>query len=63
MMLPRCADLGIDPVLVTCDTDNRGSRRAVEKNGGAYEDNREGKLRFWAPTHVTGGTDKGAPEH
>jgi len=57
MMLPVCAELGIDPALVTCDTDNHGSRRAIEKNGGVYEDTREGKLRFWVPTHATGGTD------
>jgi predicted acetyltransferase len=50
LMLPVAADLGIDPVLVTCDTDNDGSRRTIEKNGGVYEDTREGKLRFWVPT-------------
>jgi len=50
MMLPVCAELGIDPVLVTCDTDNHGSRSEIEKNGGVYEDTREGKLRFWVPT-------------
>jgi predicted acetyltransferase len=49
-MLPVCAELGIDPVLVTCDTDNEGSRRTIERNGGVYEDTREGKLRFWVPT-------------
>jgi predicted acetyltransferase len=49
LMLPVAADLGIDPVLVTCDTDNDGSRRTIEKNGGVYEDTREGKLRFWVP--------------
>ncbi len=50
MMLPTCAELGIDPVLVTCDTDNVGSRRMIEINGGVYEDTREGKLRYWIPT-------------
>jgi predicted acetyltransferase len=50
LMLPVAADLGIDPVLVTCDTDNDGSRRTIEKNGGVYEDTREGKLRYWVPT-------------
>ena len=49
-MLPVCAGLGIDPALVTCDTDNVASRRTIEKNGGVYEDTREGKLRFWVPT-------------
>ncbi len=49
LMLPVAADLGIDPVLVTCDPDNDGSRRTIEKNGGVYEDTREGKLRYWVP--------------
>jgi predicted acetyltransferase len=48
-MLEVCRDLGIDPVLVTCDTDNVGSRRTIEKAGGEYEDTREGKLRYWVP--------------
>lgn len=50
MMLPVCADLGIDPVLVTCDTDNDASRRTIECNGGVLEDIRDGKMRFWVPT-------------
>jgi predicted acetyltransferase len=49
-MLPRCAELRIDPVLVTCDTDNHASRRTIEGAGGRYEDTREGKLRYWVPT-------------
>lgn len=52
MMLPVCAGLGIDPVLVTCDPDNVGSRRAIEANGGVYEDTRQGKRRYWLPTSV-----------
>ncbi len=50
LMLPVAAELGIDPVLVTCDTDNVASRRTIERNGGVYEDTREGKLRYWVPT-------------
>ena len=57
MMLPVCAELGIDPVLVTCDTDNAASRRTIEKNRGVYEDTREGKLRFWVPTYAQVGTE------
>lgn len=49
-MLPVCRGLGIDPVLVTCDVANEASRRTILGNGGAYEDTREGKLRFWVPT-------------
>ena len=54
-MLPRCARLGIDPALVTCDVDNEASRRTIERNGGVYEDTREGKLRYWVPTSGRGG--------
>ncbi|QNN51729.1 GNAT family N-acetyltransferase [Nocardioides mesophilus] len=49
-MLPLCHARGIDPVLVTCDVDNEPSRRTIERNGGVYEDTRQGKLRYWVPT-------------
>jgi len=45
--LPWCSALGIDPVLVTCDTDNIASRKVIENGGGEFEDERDGKLRFW----------------
>jgi predicted acetyltransferase len=48
--LAVAAGLGIDPALVTCDTDNIASRRVIEANGGVLEDERHGKLRFWLPT-------------
>lgn len=47
--LRAAAGLGIDPVLVTCDVDNEWSRRTIETNGGVFEDERRGKLRFWVP--------------
>lgn len=47
--LPVALDLGIDPVLITCDADNVGSRTVIERNGGVLEDERSGKLRFWVP--------------
>jgi len=50
--LPVVAGLGIDPALVTCDTDNVASRKVIEAAGGELEDERHGKLRFWVPTHV-----------
>jgi predicted acetyltransferase len=50
LMLPIAAHLGIERVLVTCDTDNEPSRRTIERNGGVYEDTRVGKLRYWVPT-------------
>lgn len=52
LMLPRCAARGLDRVLITCDVDNAGSRRAIEANGGVLEDVRGGKLRFWVPTRA-----------
>ena len=48
--LPVACGLGIDPVLIICDTGNVGSRKVIEANGGVLEDERDGKLRFWAPT-------------
>jgi len=45
--------LGIDAALVTCDVDNVGSRTVIERNGGVFEDERSGKLRFWVPTSST----------
>lgn len=53
-VLPHAHALGIDPALVTCDTDNIGSRKVIEANGGVLEDERSGKLRFWVPTGVAG---------
>lgn len=48
--LPVAAGLGIEHVLVTCDTDNEPSRRVIEINGGRFEDERAGKLRYWIET-------------
>ena len=45
--LPIAKELGIPRVLLTCDEDNAGSRATIEKNGGVYEDTRNGKLRYW----------------
>jgi predicted acetyltransferase len=50
LMRTVAGNLGIDPVLVTCDDDNVGSRRVIEANGGVLEDIRNHKLRFWLPT-------------
>ena len=44
-------DLGIEHALLTCDVDNVGSRAVIERAGGVFEDERDGKLRFWVPTH------------
>lgn len=46
-VLPKARDLGLTSVLITCDGDNLGSRKIIESNGGVYEDERNGKLRYW----------------
>jgi predicted acetyltransferase len=43
-------ELGIDLALITCDEDNLGSRRVIERNGGLLEDQRGRMLRFWVAT-------------
>jgi len=45
--LPIARALGIERVLLTCDEDNAGSRATIEKNGGEYQDTRNGKRRYW----------------
>jgi predicted acetyltransferase len=45
--LPAASALGLDRVLITCDEDNVASRRTIEHNGGAHEDTRKGKRRYW----------------
>jgi predicted acetyltransferase len=48
--LPIAAGLGIDPALITCRVDNVGSRKVIEANGGVFDDERQGILRFWVAT-------------
>ncbi|MCU1565539.1 MAG: acetyltransferase [Pseudarthrobacter sp.] len=48
--LPLSRELGIQRVLLTCHEDNAGSRATIEKNGGTYEDSRNGKRRYWINT-------------
>lgn len=48
--LPTAHDLGIESVLITCDVDNVASRKVIEGNGGVFEDERHGKLRYWVAT-------------
>jgi predicted acetyltransferase len=56
LLLKEAAKLGVARALVTCDEDNAGSRRIIEKNGGVYDGKaispESGKLvlRFWVPT-------------
>lgn len=53
LALPIAYELGIDPVLVTCDNDNVASRKVIEAAGGQFEDQRGSKLRYWVPTAVS----------
>lgn len=48
--LPLAAELGIDPARVDCDVANAASRRVIEKNGGEFEEERDGSCFFWVPT-------------
>jgi predicted acetyltransferase len=48
--LPVVRSLGIESALVTCDVDNVGSRKVIERNGGVLDDVRGDKLRYWVPT-------------
>jgi hypothetical protein len=42
---------------------SRWKSTVIERNGGVLEDERNGKLRFWAPTGSWGGrTDKGVED-
>jgi predicted acetyltransferase len=45
--LPIAAGLGLDRILLTCDVDNTGSRKVIEKNGGALFEEDNGKRRYW----------------
>jgi predicted acetyltransferase len=53
LALEQARQIGLDRVLVTCDADNIGSARIIEKNGGVLQDQRlvEGRstpiLRYW----------------
>ncbi|MET9916923.1 GNAT family N-acetyltransferase [Streptomyces sp. NPDC006435] len=50
-VLPEARALGLERVLVTCDDDNVGSARSIERNGGVLEDVRTTgagvKRRYW----------------
>lgn len=48
LALPVARDeVFLDRVLVTCLESNEPSRRAIEANGGVYEDSRNGTRRYW----------------
>ena len=37
LAVPKCRELGIDRILVTCVRENEASRRTILRNGGVYE--------------------------
>ena len=51
LALEECKKLGIDKVLMTCDKDNIGSKKAIIKNGGILENEvlEDGNIvqRYW----------------
>ena len=62
LALPICATLGISRALVTCDVDNIGSQRVIERCGGWFEgltdcpDLEVQKRRYWISTEQPGAT-------
>lgn len=48
--LKEAASKQLDRVLVTCDSDNEGSRRTILSCGGRLEDCRNGVERYWITT-------------
>lgn len=55
LTLEEARGRGLSEVLVTCDTDNVGSRKIIEANGGRFADERPGPpgarptRRYWIP--------------
>jgi predicted acetyltransferase len=47
LALLAAGEQGIDRVLITCNEDNRPSRRVVERNGGVLDRNESGLSYYW----------------
>ncbi len=53
--LEKAKEMGLTEILVTCDLDNIGSKKIIEKNGGVLEDirpqgeDKADKARYWIP--------------
>lgn len=58
-VLPICREKGLSRVMITCYTDNEGSRRTILSGGGIYEstvlDPEDGRYleRYWIPLQKT----------
>jgi predicted acetyltransferase len=52
-VLPTCSSMGIKKVLITCDVDNLGSTKVIERCGGIFENETDDpqltiqKRRYW----------------
>ena len=57
--LPLCAPLGIERALITCDVDNTGSIKVIERNGGRHT----GHQVLHGPGCWTQAGDKGTEEN
>lgn len=55
--LTVCASMGIERALLTCDVENIASRRVIERNGGALQDEHNGVFRFWIDVEANKGPD------
>lgn len=47
LALSEARAIGLDRVLVTCETDNVASARTIESQGGRFESTYEDKRRYW----------------
>jgi predicted acetyltransferase len=50
--IPRARSLGLPRLLLTCLETNVASRKVIERNGGVYEDTRNGTRRYWIATET-----------
>ncbi len=46
---PPAAALGIDPARIDCEAANIASRRVIARNGGVFDEARDGSLFYWLP--------------
>src|SRR5690606_1162588 len=55
--LSVCSVLGLNRIMISCDVDNEGSKRVIEKNGGVFErqthlkDLERQKFIYWIDTN------------
>ncbi|APT91945.1 hypothetical protein CPHO_02380 [Corynebacterium phocae] len=46
-LLPLAEQRGLDRILLTCDVENYGSQKVIERCGGKLEDVRAKTMRYW----------------